>query len=160
MEHGGSGFLRGGGDQVVDHRYPLGTGGAMGERAHGVLRGASGGGCEWGGAHRSQPFGEHVKSAPLRALSMISSRAVGETRRRPARSACTQLSRTAAWCARDHAEVSTSSGNSPQELRAADIVEHSRGGYGLTAEGRRLLDAYPPINAWAERWAARSQQQR
>src|ERR1700689_3177260 len=60
------------------------------------------------------------KSAPLRALSRISSRAAGETRRRPASSACTQLSRTAAWCARDHAEVSTSSGNSPHAARLPD----------------------------------------
>src|SRR5580658_5518897 len=60
------------------------------------------------------------KSEPLRALSRISSRTAGETRRRPARSACTQLSRTDAWCARDHAEVSTSSGSSPQAAWLSD----------------------------------------
>jgi len=41
------------------------------------------------------------------------------------------------------------------ELRAADIVSAGGGGYRLTEEGRRLLDAYPPIDAWAERWAGR-----
>jgi DNA-binding HxlR family transcriptional regulator len=42
-----------------------------------------------------------------------------------------------------------------QELRGADVVELGRDGYRLTGEGRRLLEAYPPLNAWAERWAAR-----
>jgi len=42
-----------------------------------------------------------------------------------------------------------------QELRAADVVEVGGGGYRLTGEGLRLLDAYRPLNAWAERWAAR-----
>jgi DNA-binding HxlR family transcriptional regulator len=42
------------------------------------------------------------------------------------------------------------------ELREAGIVELGEGGYGLTAEGRRLLDAYGPLDAWAERWAART----
>jgi DNA-binding HxlR family transcriptional regulator len=42
------------------------------------------------------------------------------------------------------------------ELRQAGIVELGEGGYGLTAEGRRLLDAYGPLDAWAERWAART----
>lgn len=41
------------------------------------------------------------------------------------------------------------------ELRAAGILEVGDGGYRLTREGRRLLEAYPPINAWAERWASR-----
>lgn len=41
------------------------------------------------------------------------------------------------------------------ELRAAGIVEGGDGGYRLTREGGRLLDAYPPINDWAERWASR-----
>lgn len=42
------------------------------------------------------------------------------------------------------------------ELRAAGILEPGDGGYGLTAEGRRLLDLFPPLQAWAERWAKRS----
>ncbi|HSZ13603.1 MAG TPA: helix-turn-helix domain-containing protein [Solirubrobacteraceae bacterium] len=42
-----------------------------------------------------------------------------------------------------------------RELRAADVVELGADGYLLTAEGRRLLDAYAPLEAWAERWAAR-----
>jgi DNA-binding HxlR family transcriptional regulator len=43
-----------------------------------------------------------------------------------------------------------------QELRGAGIVELGRDGYRLSGEGRRLLDAYPTLNAWAERWAERS----
>ena len=42
-----------------------------------------------------------------------------------------------------------------QELRAAGIVELIDGGYGLTAEGKRLEEAYGPLDAWAQRWAAR-----
>jgi DNA-binding HxlR family transcriptional regulator len=42
-----------------------------------------------------------------------------------------------------------------RELRAAGIIEGGDGGYRLTDEGRRLLEAYPPIDAWAERWASR-----
>jgi len=42
-----------------------------------------------------------------------------------------------------------------KELRAAGVVELGDGGYRLTTEGQRLLDVYPPLNAWAERWAAR-----
>jgi DNA-binding HxlR family transcriptional regulator len=41
------------------------------------------------------------------------------------------------------------------ELRAAGIAEPGGSGYHLTDEGRRLLDLYPPLQAWAERWAAR-----
>lgn len=41
------------------------------------------------------------------------------------------------------------------ELRAAAIVETGEGGYGLSGEGRELLAAYAPLNAWAERWAQR-----
>jgi DNA-binding HxlR family transcriptional regulator len=41
------------------------------------------------------------------------------------------------------------------ELREAGIVAAGDGGYGLTLEGRRLLDAYPPLQSWADRWAAR-----
>ena len=42
-----------------------------------------------------------------------------------------------------------------RELRGAEIVELGGDGYQLTGEGRRLLEAYRPLNAWAERWAAR-----
>jgi DNA-binding HxlR family transcriptional regulator len=35
------------------------------------------------------------------------------------------------------------------------VIEGGDGGYRLTAEGERLLEAYPPINDWAERWASR-----
>lgn len=42
------------------------------------------------------------------------------------------------------------------ELRAAGIVIGAEGGYRLTGEGERLLEAFPPLNEWAERWAARS----
>src|SRR6201994_334590 len=41
------------------------------------------------------------------------------------------------------------------ELRAAGIVTASDGGYALTPEGRELLDLYPALNDWAERWAER-----
>ena len=41
------------------------------------------------------------------------------------------------------------------ELRAAGIVEAGEGGYALTPEGRELLELYPRLNAWAERWAER-----
>ena len=43
-----------------------------------------------------------------------------------------------------------------RELREAGVVERTDDGYALTSEGRRLLDAYPPLDAWAERWAART----
>lgn len=42
------------------------------------------------------------------------------------------------------------------EMRAAGIVERSPGGYELTGEGERLLDGLEPLQAWAERWAARA----
>jgi DNA-binding HxlR family transcriptional regulator len=41
------------------------------------------------------------------------------------------------------------------ELRAAGIVEIRSDGYALTDEGRRLLELYPGLQAWAERWAER-----
>jgi DNA-binding HxlR family transcriptional regulator len=41
------------------------------------------------------------------------------------------------------------------ELRAAGIVEAAASGYRLTGEGRELLSVYPPLQAWAERWAER-----
>jgi DNA-binding HxlR family transcriptional regulator len=44
-----------------------------------------------------------------------------------------------------------------RELRAAGIVEGGDGGYRLTQEGERLLEAFPPISDWAERWASRLQ---
>ena len=42
-----------------------------------------------------------------------------------------------------------------RELRAAGILDPGEDGYRLTDEGLRLLDAYVPLQAWAERWAAR-----
>ncbi len=42
-----------------------------------------------------------------------------------------------------------------RELRTAGVVELTDDGYRLTTEGRRLLDVYPPLDAWAERWAER-----
>jgi DNA-binding HxlR family transcriptional regulator len=44
-----------------------------------------------------------------------------------------------------------------RELRAAGVLESGAGGYGLTGEGRVLLEIYAPLEAWAERWAARAQ---
>ncbi len=42
-----------------------------------------------------------------------------------------------------------------RELRAAGVLELGDGGYRLTGEGRRLLEAYHPLHEWADRWAAR-----
>jgi len=47
-----------------------------------------------------------------------------------------------------------------QELREAGIVEAGSDGYRLTGEGRRLLEAYVPLEAWARRWAAREGRRR
>lgn len=47
------------------------------------------------------------------------------------------------------------------ELRDAGVAGRpASGGYELTDEGRRLLAAFKPLNAWAERWAARARAQR
>jgi DNA-binding HxlR family transcriptional regulator len=45
------------------------------------------------------------------------------------------------------------------ELRAAEILELDQDGYRLTREGRRLLESYAPLEAWAERWALRERRQ-
>jgi DNA-binding HxlR family transcriptional regulator len=43
------------------------------------------------------------------------------------------------------------------ELRDAGIVERdSARGFRLSTEGRRLLAAYKPLDAWAVRWAERT----
>jgi DNA-binding HxlR family transcriptional regulator len=42
------------------------------------------------------------------------------------------------------------------ELRDADILELGEHGFALTDEGQKLLDAYPPYQAWAQRWAERT----
>jgi DNA-binding HxlR family transcriptional regulator len=44
------------------------------------------------------------------------------------------------------------------ELRAAGILQTGAGGYELTAEGRNLLALYPPLHAWAARWAKRERE--
>jgi DNA-binding HxlR family transcriptional regulator len=42
------------------------------------------------------------------------------------------------------------------ELREAGVVVvEAEGGYGLTADGRALLAALAPLDAWAKRWGAR-----
>lgn len=41
------------------------------------------------------------------------------------------------------------------ELRAAGILDAGPDGYALTDEGVRLLELYPGLQAWAERWAER-----
>jgi DNA-binding HxlR family transcriptional regulator len=41
------------------------------------------------------------------------------------------------------------------ELRDAGIAERAGEGFRLTDEGRRLLDAFEPLDAWAKRWARR-----
>jgi DNA-binding HxlR family transcriptional regulator len=41
------------------------------------------------------------------------------------------------------------------DLRQSGLVEHSAGrGYGLTALGDELLEAFAPLYGFAERWAA------
>jgi DNA-binding HxlR family transcriptional regulator len=42
------------------------------------------------------------------------------------------------------------------ELREAGILEASEEGYRLTGEGRDLLAVFPPLDAWARRWAERT----
>jgi DNA-binding HxlR family transcriptional regulator len=42
------------------------------------------------------------------------------------------------------------------ELRGAGAIERREQGYALSAEGRRLLELYPPLEAWAQRWARRA----
>jgi DNA-binding HxlR family transcriptional regulator len=44
------------------------------------------------------------------------------------------------------------------DLRDAGAVEAGAdgAGYALTAEGRRLLEALEPLDAWAKRWARRA----
>jgi DNA-binding HxlR family transcriptional regulator len=44
------------------------------------------------------------------------------------------------------------------ELRAAGIVEASAEGYRLSDDGRELLALYPPLDAWAQRWAERERE--
>ena len=41
------------------------------------------------------------------------------------------------------------------DVRAAGIVQQTARGYELTDEGRKLLELYPEIDAWARRWAER-----
>ena len=43
------------------------------------------------------------------------------------------------------------------DLRAAGAVAPAAGGsgYALTAEGRKLLEALEPLDAWARRWSRR-----
>jgi len=42
------------------------------------------------------------------------------------------------------------------ELREAHLVDHDGdGGYGLTADGRGLLERLAPLHTWAEAWARR-----
>jgi DNA-binding HxlR family transcriptional regulator len=44
-----------------------------------------------------------------------------------------------------------------RELREASIVATDpAGGYQLSADGRALLDALAPLDAWAKRWGRRS----
>lgn len=46
------------------------------------------------------------------------------------------------------------------ELRAAGVLDLADGGYQLTHEGHKLLELYPALNAWAERWAERARTRR
>jgi DNA-binding HxlR family transcriptional regulator len=42
------------------------------------------------------------------------------------------------------------------ELREAGVLEAGADGYALTDEGDRLLAAFTPLAAWADRWARRA----
>jgi DNA-binding HxlR family transcriptional regulator len=42
------------------------------------------------------------------------------------------------------------------ELRRAGVVETTETGYRLTTEGRSLLELFPPLQAWAQRWSRRA----
>jgi DNA-binding HxlR family transcriptional regulator len=42
-----------------------------------------------------------------------------------------------------------------KELRAAGIVIHDAGGYGLSEEGKALLALFMPLHEWAGAWGAR-----
>jgi DNA-binding HxlR family transcriptional regulator len=46
------------------------------------------------------------------------------------------------------------------ELRTAGAVELRAEGYALSAEGRRLLELYAPLDAWAQRWVRRERRAR
>lgn len=41
------------------------------------------------------------------------------------------------------------------ELGTAGVLERSAEGYRLTAEGHQLLEVYPALQAWADRWEER-----
>lgn len=43
------------------------------------------------------------------------------------------------------------------ELRAVGIVSLDSDGYGLTAQGRGLMEALAPLNRWAERWVPKAE---
>ena len=43
------------------------------------------------------------------------------------------------------------------ELMAAGAVAQDSAGYALTDEGRRLLEVYPVLDEWAQRWARRTE---
>ena len=42
------------------------------------------------------------------------------------------------------------------ELREAEVVKDGDGGYALTRDGQRLLEALAPLDTWARRWARRT----
>ena len=42
------------------------------------------------------------------------------------------------------------------ELDEAGIVERTADGYGLSRQGRELLDLFLPLDGWAKRWVANS----
>jgi DNA-binding HxlR family transcriptional regulator len=44
-----------------------------------------------------------------------------------------------------------------RELREAEIVAGGAGGYRLTDDGAKLLDAIAPLDQWAKEWAKRLQ---
>jgi DNA-binding HxlR family transcriptional regulator len=40
-----------------------------------------------------------------------------------------------------------------RELREARLVEHGADGYGLSPQGKQLLERFLPLRTWADEWA-------
>jgi DNA-binding HxlR family transcriptional regulator len=40
-----------------------------------------------------------------------------------------------------------------RELREAQLLAHGEDGYGLTRQGKELLETFQPLHAWADTWA-------
>ena len=47
-----------------------------------------------------------------------------------------------------------------KELREAHLVAHDEAGYGLTPQGKELLETFLPVHAWADKWARQFEKKR